>query len=85
MHVLASGEQLFERAEAAAAELTSHGVGSIRVRIDHRKQMNRKSFLLELAVHAGVVAPEGADANDNDRNGLDGQTLILVAFLETLD
>ena len=47
--------------------------------------MNRKSFLLEFAIHAGVVASEGANPDDGDRNGLDGQTVILLAFLETLD
>ena len=85
MQVRACAQELFDRAVAPAAELTGYGVSPHRVRIDDAKQMNGKSILFELAVHAGVVAPEGANANDGDGTGLGGQTVILMAFLETLD
>ena len=59
-------EKLFDRSEAAAMEFTGNGVGTNGVGIDYSHQADCRVRLRELVIDAGVVAPEGADADDRD-------------------
>jgi hypothetical protein len=63
-------DQLLDRTEGATVELFGDGVGTRGIFVDHADQFNSFEFLGELVVHAGVVASEGAYADDGNGNGI---------------
>jgi hypothetical protein len=62
------GEHLLDRSEGLATELARDGVGARRVGIDDSNQTHAAG-LLKLLIDAGVIAPEGANADDGDVDG----------------
>jgi hypothetical protein len=61
-----SRNELFDRAEATTPELTRDCVCPCQVRIQYSDQSDTFALLLQLVVHAGVIAPECAHTNDGD-------------------
>ncbi len=62
------GQHLVDRAEGPATELTGDGVRARGVGIHHADQSHLPG-LLQLVVHAGMIAPEGSHANDRNIDG----------------
>jgi hypothetical protein len=62
------GQHLVDRAEGPATEFTGDGVSARRVGIHHADQPHLPG-LLQLVVHAGMIAPEGSHPDDCDING----------------
>ena len=65
---LIAGEQLLDGAEGARAILAGEGIGASRFSVHDRGQLDRLTLLRELVVNAGMVASEGAHADDGDVN-----------------
>jgi hypothetical protein len=63
LHLIVRGEQLIDGAESPTAELARYQVGASRVGIDDAKQPHAAQ-LLQRVIHARVVAPKCAYAND---------------------
>jgi len=68
LHLAVRGQHLVDRAERFAAELGSNRVGPMRIRIDHAHQPHA-ACLLQLLIDTGMIAPEGAHANDRNIDG----------------
>src|SRR5262249_14171785 len=63
------GQHLFYGSEAAAVELTGHGVGAVNVGIDHSNKAYSFALLFEFFVDTGVITSEDAyaDYGNGDR------------------
>ena len=59
-------DELLNASETAAAKLARRCVGPRDIGIDHPDQPHIVSFLRKLVIDAGMVAPEGAYANDGN-------------------
>ena len=70
MYLPLSGNQLLDRSKTSAAKFLCRRIGAWDVRIDHADQLDGHSLFRQLLVHAGVIAPEGAYANDGNGNGI---------------
>jgi hypothetical protein len=64
-----SGQELGDGAEGFAVELAGNGVGAGCIGIDDADQTDAAG-LMELTIDAGVIASEGADADDGDVDGV---------------
>ena len=62
------GDELLDRAKAAAAEFARHSVRPRRIGVDDADQPHRRALLGKLVVNAGVVAAKHAHANHGDVN-----------------
>ena len=76
LNLTVGGDELFDRTEGAATELTGGIVGPRQVRIDHSDQPNRLALLRQLVINAGVIASESAHANHRDVNEFVGAGFI---------
>ncbi len=59
----AIGKELFQGAESARVELTGDRVGSGRVGIHNRREVNRLALLFQFVIDACVVPSKRACAN----------------------
>src|SRR5882672_6897004 len=59
-------QHLPDGAERFAAELRSHSIGPVNVRVHHSQQTNWLSLLLEFLVNSGMIAPEDTHAHHRD-------------------
>jgi len=66
------GGELFDRTEGAATEFAGNSVGPGKVCIHDSYQPDGFALLCQLVVDAGVVVPEGANANHGYVNELVG-------------
>ena len=60
------GKHLLDRAKRPAAKLARHRVSTVEIGIDHARQSDRFSLLLELLVDSGVIASEDAHTHHCD-------------------
>jgi hypothetical protein len=71
------GYKLFDRTKSSTAEFAGRSIGSCRIRIHNTNQLDWYAFFSQLLVHASMIAPEGARANDGNVNRVVcGQVLL---------
>jgi hypothetical protein len=68
LHFAVGGQELRDGAEGFAVELAGNGIGARGIGIDHAYQTDA-ARLLQLAIDAGVIMAESADADDGNVDG----------------
>jgi hypothetical protein len=65
-----SADQLLDGTKSAAAEFLRDRIGARGIFVDNADQFNGFQFVGKLMVDAGMIASEGAYADDSNGNGV---------------
>ncbi len=79
LHFTMRGDELFDRTKGPAAKFAGNGVGSLGIGVNDSHQPNCFALLRELVIDAGVVASEGAHADNRHVNEVVGCQFRLSA------